>query len=178
MLFAVAFAKELPKRKVPLVVAPRADKPNPHDLDQVPDNIAVYEGEDVVLTCAGLTNADIESGYRVMWYEFITLPQGNPISDGNQVLPGHPNADRYSIEQPTADTFNLKITNVQGSDGGTYVCQDFNSFTPYRYKFGAQLIVICKFDVVNFLFCYTLLVQLSFMLPSSDMISSETFTYT
>jgi hypothetical protein len=141
-LASVAFAKELPKRKVPLVVAPRADKPNPHDLDQVPDNIAVYEGEDVVLTCAGLTNADIESGYRVMWYEFITLPQGNPISDGNQVLPGHPNADRYSIEQPTADTFNLKITNVQGSDGGTYVCQDFNSFTPYRYKFGAQLIVI------------------------------------
>jgi hypothetical protein len=145
-MLSVAFGKQIPNApRAPMThvikVGPKSGTPDQRILVNVPHNVAVYDGDDVVLTCSAATQED-GSAYRVIWYEFITNPAGNPISDGGVVLPGHPNAARYSIESPTPDDFNLHISSVVPADGGTYYCQDFNSAEPNLYRFGAQLIVI------------------------------------
>jgi hypothetical protein len=112
-------------------------KPGLRSLDVGPDNFAVDQGDTVVLECAGTPG----SGYRVQWTEYAYSSQGTLISENGLIL-DHPQKDRYQILQPTSDTFNLQISNIQNADGGTYVCQDVNGFAPQFFRRAAQLIVI------------------------------------
>ena len=73
------------------------------------------------------------------------------ISDGENILPTHPNRDRYRIIHESSREFHLEIRDVRLSDGGQYVCQDIEATASYRAF--AQLVVLGKwgnnFEEVN-----------------------------
>jgi len=111
-----------------------------HGLEYGPDNVAILQGETVVLRCR--TDGVPTSNPR--WYEFVTNPSGELISDGTQILPGHPNAARYQIITTDSITFDLQIEPTVWEDGGYYHCKDSNAVPPSTVVLGSQLIIIGK----------------------------------
>jgi len=67
---------------------------------------------------------------------------GNLISDGNILIPGHPNSLRYALPLQQPGYYDLYITEVLYEDGTYYKCQDFNAAPPDQTELGAQLVVI------------------------------------
>lgn len=139
LLSAVVDAKDIPiKRSIPKVAAKAQSKgATPNILEVVPINVAVYLGDNVTLTCAAVD----DDFYRIQWLEF-PYTGGDVISDGVAINPGHPQAARYTILQPTPQTFNLHIRDVQWADAGKYHCEDVFNGLPTVYRGSAQLIVI------------------------------------
>jgi hypothetical protein len=90
-----------------------------------PQNDAQYYGPTVVLEC----EAD-SSTSRVQWIEYATNELGAPISDGDFIIPGHPNSARYLILHPTDTVYDLQINPTVVADGGTYKCEDVNGGAP------------------------------------------------
>jgi len=108
-----------------------------------PSNEAVVLGQTpngVRLTC----RVPPGSTARVQWIEFGTTPSGNLISDGNILLPGHPNSLRYVLDvgESGSGQYDLIINPVVLADGTYYVCRDFDSVPPEQRQLGAQLVVI------------------------------------
>jgi hypothetical protein len=79
---------------------------------------------------------------RVQWIEFGTRPTGDLISDGNVLIPGHPNYLRYNLDLTNPGQFDLVISPLIAADGAYYVCRDFNSAPPDQVALGAQLVVV------------------------------------
>jgi hypothetical protein len=100
-----------------------------------PENDAVFATVATTFRCAATP------GDRVQWVEYATNPNGIVISDGADLIPDHPNFDRYQLDADlAAGTYNLTITSTVVADGGLYECQDENTGTSR----GAQLVVIEK----------------------------------
>jgi len=100
-----------------------------------PANDAVYAYTPTTFRCSATP------GDRVLWVEYTTNPNGIILSDGADLIPGHPNFDRYQLDADVATgTYDLTITSTILGDGGLYECQDENSGTVR----GAQLVVIEK----------------------------------
>jgi hypothetical protein len=84
-------------------------------------------------------NCTATPGDRVQWIEYITSANGGIISDGDALLPGHPNFARYRLNaNVAAGTYELTITDTQLIDGGLYECFDENT----RTKLRAEIIII------------------------------------
>jgi hypothetical protein len=99
-----------------------------------PDNDAVYAGSDVELSCTASSD-----DHRVQWIEYVTTEHGSMISDGDYILPGHPNADRYNITVDLeTNTYVLTIADTVVDDGGRYECRDERTYTSMT----SQLVVI------------------------------------
>lgn len=111
-----------------------ATVPKTRSIVKAPQNDALVAGPQVVFECEASGTSS-----RVQWTEFTTSTSGAPISDNADVLPGHPNAARYSIQQPTETTFNLAIEPTVLADGGTYRCSDISDSSTATY---AQLVVL------------------------------------
>lgn len=112
--------------------------PGQFGIEFGPDNVAVFTGESVSLSCVtdGVANANVR------WWEFVSSSTGVLISDGSLLMPSHPNYLRYELIMDGARTFNLKINNVTLLDAGYYQCQDSNAAPPSTQLLGAQLVVI------------------------------------
>lgn len=105
-------------------------------LTVLPDNDAVLVGSTVVLRCSTQS-----ATARIMWHEFASSSGGMVVSDGKNIIQSHPNAGRYSIIGDALDYY-LQITNVQVSDGGTYLCQDITAGPPDVFRGYAELVVL------------------------------------
>jgi len=93
----------------------------------------VFATSPVILRCTATP------GDRVLWIEYVTNPNGITISDGDLLIPDHPNFDRYQLDADVeAGTYDLTITETVFEDGGLYECLDENTGTKLR----AQLIII------------------------------------
>lgn len=114
-------------------------------LTQHPINVAVYEGEAVILRCEAHAPPP---AVRVMWGEFVTSVFGSIISD-NEFILSHPNAGRYRIVHNTTRSFHLEINPVRLEDGGRYICQNTLGAPPDAYRGEMQLIVIESEPVCN-----------------------------
>lgn len=100
-----------------------------------PENDAVYATVATTFRCAATP------GDRVLWVEYVTNPNGIIISDGENLIPDHPNFARYQLDADVdTGTYDLTITNTILEDGGLYECQDENTGT----KRGAQLVIIAQ----------------------------------
>ena len=108
-------------------------------LSETPQNEAVTAGGTVILRCAVV---DPPPASRVLWAELTTATGGMAISDGENILPTHPNRDRYRIIHESSREFHLEIRDVRLSDDGQYVCQDIEATASYRAS--AQLVVLGK----------------------------------
>ena len=108
-------------------------------LSERPRNEAVTVGGTVILRCAVV---DPPPASRVLWAELTTATGGMAISDGENILPTHPNRDRYRIVHETSTEFHLEIRDVRLSNGGQYICQDIDATASYRSS--AQLVVLGK----------------------------------
>lgn len=117
--------------------AVRSDGPGGQAVAAGPLNVADYVGSTVTLTCSSTNSA----GYQMVWTEFASTPGGAVISDNDAVVPGHPNAARYQIVHNTAFQFDLVISDVVLSDGGTYLCEDQNAVPPEKTRAQAEFIV-------------------------------------
>ena len=95
-------------------------------------------GDTTTLDCVtdGVANSNIR------WYEYVTNSVGVLISDGDTLLPSHPNADRYELVLSDSRTIALKINNIKVNDAGYYQCQDSNAAPPSITRLGAQLVVL------------------------------------
>ena len=104
-----------------------------------PDNVAAVADDYVILSC----RTDGVANSNVRWYEYTTTSSidGALISDGDLLLPSHPNAARYQLIRSNSVTFDLRINNITLADGGFYSCQDSNASPPSTIRLGAQLIV-------------------------------------
>jgi hypothetical protein len=91
------------------------------DPDRLPLNMAVAEGDEVILQCA--IDPQTVDQFHAQWYEYVYNSVGSPISSNEEIL-GHPQRDRYSIIHDDPLQYNLKISPVILSDGGTYQCLD------------------------------------------------------
>lgn len=110
----------------------------PRTIDVGPVNTAVYASSTTKLDCA----ASLTGSPRVQWWEYVTTPAGMQISDGPTVLPGHPNAARYSIDANEASqVYNLQISPTYLPDAGRYQCRDINAGDS---ALNAELVVIAK----------------------------------
>jgi len=118
-----------------VVAALSTDIPQTRSIVDPPLNDAIEFGPEVVLNCEASGPNE-----RVQWYEFITNPNGAPISDNTQLLPGHPNAARYSLDHPDGSSrYNLVINPTILGDGGTYRCTDISDSSSPAY---AQLVML------------------------------------
>jgi hypothetical protein len=133
LLVAYASGGALKKRSVPV---------SPHYIETGPLNQAVVLGQTSGVTLQCRVPADIDATTRVQWYEYGTVANGNQISDTNILLPGHPNALRYSLTLTPTGFYDLFINPVIYSDGTYYKCQDFNAAPPDQTELGAQLVII------------------------------------
>lgn len=121
--------------------AGRSEKPEGLALDEGPLNVANYVGSTVTLTCSTTNSAE----YHVVWTEFASTSGGARISDNDVIVPDHPNADRYQIVHDTPYQFDLVISSVVLSDGGTYRCEDLNAVAPDKTRAQAEFIVFETF---------------------------------
>lgn len=98
----------------------------------------------MTLTCSSTNSA----GYHIVWTEFASTPGGAKISDNDVIDASHPNAGRYQIVHGTAFQFDLVISNVALSDGGTYLCEDLNAVSPEKTRGQAELIVFGTMTII------------------------------
>jgi hypothetical protein len=112
--------------------------PNQFGVEFGPENVAALVGDTTTLQCVtdGVANSNIR------WYEYVTNPNGVLVSDGDIILSGHPNSDRYELVRSDSRTFSLKINNINLNDAGYYQCQDSNAAPPSITRLGAQLVVL------------------------------------
>jgi len=112
--------------------------PTQFGLEFGPDNVAVVAGDTTTLNCVtdGVANSNIR------WFEYATNPTGVLISDGETLLPSHPNFARYELVVSDSRTIALKINNINVNDAGYYQCQDSNAAPPSFTRFGSQLVVL------------------------------------
>jgi hypothetical protein len=99
-----------------------------------PQNDAVPLGSNIVLRCRVSSTTT-----RVQWFEYATNPSGAQISDGDLILSGHPNSDRYSLNRSPPDVYDLQIAATVAGDGGSYKCVEMGETTASAY---AQLVMI------------------------------------
>lgn len=98
-----------------------------------PLNDAVYATSSLTIRCQATP------GDRVQWHEYVTNPNGIIISDGDTLVPSHPNFARYTLDADlAAGTYDLTISDTVIQDGGVYECSDENTGTYKR----AQLVII------------------------------------
>jgi hypothetical protein len=109
-----------------------------HGLEFGPENVAVLAGEDVVLRC----RTDGVPNTNVRWFEFSTSSTGAMLSDGELILPTHPNSARYTIIHSDSVTYDLRISPTIWEDGAYYYCADSNGAPPSIVQLGAQLVII------------------------------------
>ena len=88
-------------------------------LTTKPQNIAAYAGKSIQLGCASSSGDD--PTLVVGWYEYITNSGGQVISINDQ-LSNPPNAEIYSISNPSSGVYNLGIE-LRSDSGGRYGCQ-------------------------------------------------------
>lgn len=119
--------------------------PSPRYVASGPENQAVLVGSSVNGVTLKCQVADGVNTSRVQWYEYGTVASGNQISDGNLLLPGHPNYLRYSMDLTNEGQHDLVINPVVLEDGTYYKCQDFNAAPPDQTELGAQLVVIGEY---------------------------------
>jgi hypothetical protein len=104
-----------------------------------PQNVAMIAGPSLTLPCT----VHVTETERVQWYEYGTNPQGELISDGNTVLPGHPNSLRYAIlADPGQGSYPLYVYPTLVADGTYYQCVDVNAVQPETPSYGAQVVMI------------------------------------
>lgn len=132
LLVAYASGGTIKKRNVP----------SPRYIETGPLNQAVQLGQTNSVTLQCRVPSDTAASSRVQWYEYGTVANGNLISDGNVLLPGHPNSLRYSLVLDQPGQYDLVINPINYEDGTYYKCQDFNSAPPDQTELGAQLVVI------------------------------------
>jgi hypothetical protein len=109
---------------------------------RLPQNIAHFTGETVILPCSANSSS---TSPRIHWIEYVYNLGGGMISDGNFILPGHPQRLRYAIRNDEANQFDLVITGATMADGGTYECYDSSTADVGgggQQNFMAQLIVL------------------------------------
>lgn len=133
LLVSSAAAKQVPKK---------GDAPTVYGLDPAlaPLNIAVYAGVDVTLRC--WVSSTSAGNPRVQWTEFAYSSNGQLISDGDFILPAHPQSARYSLVRDNPLQFDLTIRAVTVNDGGVYSCFDANAPSTEKQRAAAQLVVI------------------------------------
>lgn len=112
----------------------------PRGIATGPSNVAVQVDMPVLveLTC---TSTAAPPDVRISWTEYITNPNGAIISDGEYLMPSHPNSARYEIVTDLATTWDLKISPFMLIDGGAYRCIDQYDVESAAY---AQVIAIEK----------------------------------
>jgi hypothetical protein len=121
------------------VKTPDAPQQYALDLENLPENVAAFVGENVTHTCW----VDSATGNpRVQWSEYATSPIGSIISDGNFLSPTHPNFERYTLIRTDQRQYDLHIRDVTINDGGTYTCEDINAPVLSKRRHSAELIVI------------------------------------
>jgi hypothetical protein len=118
-----------------VVTALSVDIPANRVIINPPLNEAIEYGPEVVLGCEASGPSE-----RVQWTEYITNPNGAPISDNGLLLPGHPNFARYTLDNPAGSSiYNLAINPTVLADGGTYRCYDISDSSRPAY---AQLVML------------------------------------
>lgn len=137
VLLLVTFAAG---RKVPKIHI--GDVPSQYGLDseKAPQNVAVDAGSSVTLSC--WVSPSSSNNPRVQWTEFATSENGQLISDGDFILPSHPNSARYSLDRQDPLQYDLIISNVNINDGGVYSCYDSMAPVTEKQRAAAQLVVI------------------------------------
>jgi hypothetical protein len=128
-------ARDVPKVNIGEVPSQRG-----LDLERLPQNIAVYAGATITFTC--WVSSESAGSPRIQWTEFAYNPNGQLISDGDFILPAHPQADRYSLVRDDPFQYDLVIADVNLNDGGVYSCFDANAPVTEKQRAAAQLIVI------------------------------------
>jgi len=104
---------------------------------QLPDNEAALVNSTVTFKCTAHAAAP---NSRIMWFEFVSHPEGAIISDGRHVL-SHPNRARYQLTGEDNE-FNLQISDVTLKDAGRYICQDTLAAPPATFRAEATLGVL------------------------------------
>jgi hypothetical protein len=108
------------------------------DASRLPLNTYSMPGNNVTFTCS----SSVGSNARIQWHDFSKLEWGDLISDGSSILPGHPNAARFSINATSPRQFDLTIHNVELGDGGKYQCSDSNAPSTEKQRHSAYLTII------------------------------------
>jgi hypothetical protein len=130
------------------------------DIAAGPQNGAAYANTTTTISCQA-TTAGTE---RVYFIEYTTGTQ-RQISDGDQLLAGHPNVGRYQLVVNSATgVYTLSIMQLVAADAGTYECIDANQ-TPTSIAKRSQLVVLAarmnytttipSTGIVNLNFYYT-----------------------
>jgi hypothetical protein len=112
------------------------------DPNYLPQNVAVFVGDDVTFRC--WKNPNSVNNPRIQWSEFAYPPNGGLISDDTFVLPGHPQSARYSIinDVDPVNQRDLHIRAVTLADGGRYACVDGSAVAIEVTRATVELIVI------------------------------------
>jgi len=108
------------------------------DVNYLPENVAVYSGQDVTFTCRVEAGAQIP---RVQWFEYACNSEGNLISDGSLIVADHPQAERYSLVRVSQLQYDLHIRDVRRTDGGKYMCVDTAVSDLEKKRHSAELVV-------------------------------------
>ena len=88
-------------------------------LQTRPINTAVYAGDNATFYCSSQPG----SGARIQWWEWTSSSTPQLISD-QDLFTRHPNGNRYQIEHPDNESYNLRMTDVEVGDAGSYSCVD------------------------------------------------------
>lgn len=133
LIVSSAVARQVPKD---------GKAPTPYGLDptMAPLNTAVYAGSTVTMRC--WVSAASSGNPRVQWTEFAYNSNGQLISDGDLILPAHPQSSRYTLVRTDPLQYDLVISNVNVNDGGVYSCFDANAPVTEKQRAAAQLVVI------------------------------------
>jgi hypothetical protein len=132
LLLVVALSKELPKQL--------GDTPSLYALDesQLPENMVVVEGNEVTIRCYVQGPS---TGHSISWWEYVSNPNGVPISS-NEFVGDHPEAARYTIIHDDPFQYSLRISPVVFADGGTYQCRDAQASPPLKRQHSMELTVV------------------------------------
>ena len=89
------------------------------ELVQRPQNVAAVAGDSITLNCGSSDDTEL-----ILWTEFISSDTGQNIFIGSTPS-SPPNAEIYSIDNPSAGVYNLGISLLDFS-GGRYKCQQLS----------------------------------------------------